>query len=285
MNLIYVPYVLFLAPLAWKETLVIMYRQAALACLIAAAAAGIAGCSSSSSSASGSSSTSGGSSTSVSGSASSSASPAAAGDPLAALSADAIGNKAVADTLAATSVRVTGKGTDSGAPLTFTLTIANKSDCEGSFSEGAKGAFQMILIGKTVWIKPNDTFWKVNGGNDPAVLSILSGKWIKDTTSSSGLGTLSTLCSLSGLFSGLKSQAAGLVKGTTSTVDGQQVLQLKNSGAPGSLYVSDTAMPVMVRLADPESGGGTFDLTGYGAPASITPPPASQTLDGKQYGF
>ncbi|HEY6790644.1 MAG TPA: hypothetical protein VI365_25385 [Trebonia sp.] len=257
-----------------------MTRQAAIACLIAMLAAGAAACSSASSSSSARAS-----SAAPGGSPAASGSTPEGGDPLAALSADAIGNKAVAGTLAASTVHVTGKGSDAGTPLTFSLTIAHSADCDGSFSEGAKGAFQMILIDKTVWMKPDDTFWKVNGGSTPAVLSILSGKWIEDSTSSDGLGSMSTLCSLNGLFGSLKSKATGLVKGTTGTVDGQRTLQLKDGAAAGSLYVSDTATPLMVRISDPGSGGGTFDLTDYGASASITAPPASQTLSGKQYGL
>jgi hypothetical protein len=147
----------------------------------------------------------------------------------------------------------------------------------------------MILIGQTVWVKPDDTFWKVNGGNDQAVLTLLSGKWIKDSTTSSsgsnGLGSLSSLCSLSGMFGGMKGQATGLVKGPVGIVDGQRALLLKASSGSGQLYVSDTAAPVMVRLTDPGANGGSFDLTGYGTPVTITPPPASQTLDGKKLGI
>ncbi|MCW2936934.1 MAG: hypothetical protein JWM19_7896 [Actinomycetia bacterium] len=259
-----------------------MTRQAAIACVIATLAAGAAACSSASSS-----SSAGDSGTAPGGSPSASGGTSAGGDPLAALSADAIGNKAVADTLAAASVHVTGSGSESGTPLKFSLAMTHSGNCDGSFSEGAKGGFQMILIGKTVWMKPNDTFWKANGGSDPAALSILSGKWIKDSTSSDGLGSMSTLYSLNGLFGSLKSQTTGLVKGTTGIVDGQQTLQLKDGAGAGagSLYVSDTATPLMVRISDPGSGGGTFDLTDYGASAAITAPPASQTLNGKQYGL
>jgi hypothetical protein len=257
-----------------------MTRQAAVACLIAVLAAGAAGCSSARSSAS----STGGSGTAPAGSPSASGSTSSGGDPLAALSADAIGDKASADTAAASSVHVTGAGSVAGNPLKLSLAITRSGDCDGSYSEGKQGAFQMILIGKTVWTKPNDAFWKVNGGSDPAVLSIVSGKWIKDSTGSAGLGSMSALCSLRGLFGNLKSKATGLVKGTTGIVDGQRALQLKDSG-DGSVYVSDTATPLMIRISASGSGGATFDLTDYGVSPAITAPPASQTLSGKKYGF
>ena len=258
-----------------------MTRHAAVACLVALVAAGAAGCASSGTS----SASAGSSSKAAGGSPAASGGTSAASDPLAALSADAIGNKASADTFAATSVHVAGTGSDSGTPFSLALTIGRSSDCEGTFSEGAKGSFQLILIGKTVWVKPNDTFWKVNGGTDSSVLSILAGKWIEDSSGGSGLGSLSTMCSLSGMFGSLKSTATDLTKGTTSTVDGQRVLSLTQSGQAGTVYVSDTADPVIVRMAQPGAGGGSVDLTEYGAPFSVTAPPASQTLSGKDYGF
>jgi hypothetical protein len=49
--------------------------------------------------------------------------------------------------------------------------------------------------------------------------------------------------------------------------------------------VSDTAKPVIVRIIDPSADGGTFDFSDYGAVTTVTAPPASQTLDGKKYGF
>jgi hypothetical protein len=33
------------------------------------------------------------------------------------------------------------------------------------------------------------------------------------------------------------------------------------------------------------SSGGRIDFTGYGSPVTLTPPPASETLDGAKYGF
>jgi hypothetical protein len=259
-----------------------MTRHAAVACLVALVAVGAAGCASSGTSPA----TAGSSAKAAGGSPAASGGTPAASDPLAALSADSTENKAVADTFAATSVRIAGTTSDSGTPLSFTLTLRGHSTgCEGTLSEGAKGSFQIIVIGKTVWIKPDNTFWKAAGSSDPSVFSILSGKWLEDSSGSSGLGGMSTMCSLNGLLGAFKTSATGLVKGATSTVDGQRVLQLTQSGQTTSVYVSDTADPVIVRIMQPGANGGSFDLTGYGAPFSVTAPPASETLSGKDYGF
>jgi hypothetical protein len=141
----------------------------------------------------------------------------------------------------------------------------------------------LVMIGKTVWIKPDDAFWKTNGGNDQAVLAILSGKYIKDAAGS-GLGAMSSLCDMSN-WDAHSGQPTGMVKGGKATVDGQPALQIKDSGDSASAFVSDTAKPLVVRVVDPSSTGGTFDFSDYGTVTTLTAPSASQTLDGAKYGF
>jgi hypothetical protein len=201
------------------------------------------------------------------------------------MSADDIATQAWADTKGAASVHVKGSATDSGKPLTFSLTLVKGKGCTGTMSEGTSGSFTIVMVGKTVWIKPDKAFWKANGGSDPATLSIVSGKYVKDTAGT-GLGAMSTLCNLGNwIGSNGSDHAAGMVRGTTATVNGQRSVQLKDSGDTASAFVSDTAKPIIVRIADPSAGGGTFDFSGYGAATTIAAPPASQTLDGKKYGF
>lgn len=249
-------------------------RAAALA---TALAGGLAACSSP-----GSSASSPGSGSAAVGTSTGSA---ASGDPLAGMSADDIATQAWANTKAAVSVHVKGSGTDSGKPLTFALTLVKGKGCTGTMSEGADGSFQIVMIGKTVWIKPDQAFWKANGGSDPATLSIVSGKYIKDAAGT-GLGAMSTLCNLSNWIGGNGGdQATGMVKGTTVTVNGQPSLQLKDSGDSASAFVSVSARPLVLRIVDPSANGGTFDFTDYGTVTTVTAPPASQTLDGKKYGF
>jgi hypothetical protein len=198
----------------------------------------------------------------------------------------AIATKALTDVKAATSVDVAGTVTDSGQTLTFDLTLVSGKGCQGTLTESKTGSFKLIYLGKKVWIMPDQAFYKSNGGNDPATLAILSGKWMEVKAGAGGIGSLSTMCTLSSLLGGFSSDSpSGMIKGATATINGQRAVKLTDTGDPAYVYVSDTATPELTRLYDPSSGGGTIDLTNYNAPASISTPPASKVLDGSKYGF
>jgi hypothetical protein len=114
-----------------------------------------------------------------------------------------------------------------------------------------QGSFVLLKIGKTLWIKPNDAFWKHAAGDAGAALGdLVDGKYIKPSTKDSG----------------------------------QPALQLEDAADSANAYVTVSAQPEFLRLA---SGGseGQLDFTQYNAPLHLSPPPASQVLDGAKYGF
>lgn len=213
----------------------------------------------------------------------------ATANPLADKSATAIITKAFADTSGASSVHFTGTGTDSGQNLSVGITVVRGKGCTGTISESKSGSFQVVYLGKSVWIKPDAKFWKgiAAGGSDAKLgASLLSGKWLKDSAgNTSGLGALVSLCSLSSLFGQATPASDQLVKGTLTTLNGQAVLPVKDVTHQGTAYVTDTANPELLRLTSTGSSSGTFSFSDFGAPATITPPPASEVVDGSKYGF
>ena len=209
------------------------------------------------------------------------ASASTSGSPLSGLSADQIATKAVANLKSASSVHVTGAVTSSGETVGLDLTLVRAQGCTGTMAVTGTGSFQLTAIGSQVWIKPDQQFWK-NEGATAAVLNVVSGKYLK-VTATSRFGSLREFCQPSQLAGSFGSPKAGLVKGTTTTISGQQALQIKQNGSAASLFVSDTAKPQMLRL----SGGsqGTIDFSDYNSPVTLTAPSAADTLDGAKYGF
>ena len=204
----------------------------------------------------------------------------AAGSALAGLSADKIMSKAIDESEAAATVRISGQVTDSGSTIAMNLGIVRGKGCSGTMSVSKEGSFLLLKIDKTLWFKPDNAFWKYVGASSPAELRLVSGK-IPETTSTSGLGAFAALCDVKQLMGG--SSTTGLVKGATTTISGQSALELTDTAHSGTIYVSVSPEPELLRLSAP--GSADLDFTGYGTPVALTPPPASETIDGAKYGF
>jgi hypothetical protein len=207
----------------------------------------------------------------------------ASADPLAELTANQIALKAIADFKASSSVHVAGSVTDSGQAIAMNMTLGTKG-CTGTLGIRGEGSLFVLEIGKTLWVKPDDQFWKSAVGKKvpSAVLPLFEGRYIQTSANDSNWSWLGTLCSPR-QFAGQVSPTHHNVKGKTITISGQPVLQIKDPGGPGSAYVTISARPEILRI----DGGsaGHMDFTGYNAPVTLTPPPADQTIDGAKLGF
>lgn len=204
-------------------------------------------------------------------------------DPLAGLTSKQIAAKAVTSTEHASAVRITGSGQDSGAAITLDLTVLKGKGCQGSFSEANLGTFKLVYNGTTVWLLPDATFYKSQ--HVPAsAAAVLSGKYIEAKATSTGMSSMAQLCSLSGLL-GTVNKNASLKKGVKTTFDGQPVIKITDNTGSGVAYVTDTTTPQILMIDKPGSQGGKLTFAYTGLPTAITPPPASQTVDGSKYGF
>jgi hypothetical protein len=225
-----------------------------------------------------------------SGTAGRAAGAAASADPLAKLSAGQIFNRAVGDLRTTNAVRVTGNVTSSGQYIRLDLTLLGSSRCKGRLSLRGKGSFRLIMIGKTVWIKPDRKFWTTFGGTNSAALHILAGKYLRLSARGNGnsLGSLAALCKparLAGSFGGISSAATAIRQRVT--VAGQPAVRLSARDGKGSdsLEVSDSATPQILRIAGTGSTVADIKFTGYGHTVPLSAPPARQTLSGKRFGL
>ncbi len=233
-----------------------------------------------------------GSSTTSSGGAAPSASSTA--DPLAGLTAAQVGAKTVADAEASSSLTLKGSLTQSGQSYTINLAIKPGQGCMGTIGGGSKGSFKLIVIGKTIYLNPDDAFWKASAGADAtAAIALVNGRYLKVSTSDSNIAPLADLCDVSQLFSSddpsgktTKGPSGKTTKGAVTTLGGTRVLPLKDPD--GSVaYVTDTSKPQLVELVAPKgssAGPGKVTVT-TGAPVTLTPPPASQVIDGSKLGI
>jgi hypothetical protein len=223
----------------------------------------------------------------TSGSAASSGTSASSGpaaDPLAGFSGEQVVSKAVADLKAAPSFSMAGAVTDSSGTYNVNLSYRKAQGCQGTVAQPGKGSFAMIVIGTTAWVKPDDAFWRANAGSQAsAAIALLSGRYLKGSTSNANVASLTKLCDVNSLASSLAS-ATDVAKGPVAIVGGQRVLPLTDKAKGGTLYVTDTNPPRILQLSNTKAGN-SGKLTFSYAPVTLTPPPASQTVDGARLGF
>jgi hypothetical protein len=208
-------------------------------------------------------------------------------DPLAGDTSVWVLRHASANTEAAFAVHLTGTADDSGRTVTFDLSVAGSDGCIGNVSETKLGSFRLIFDGSTVWIKPDDEFWRVAGGiTDPAQLAAVEGKYVTGTSSASSLGQVTTMCQLKTLLKDFASipaaDAKDEIKGQVTRINGQRALKVSETTDSAYVYVTDTAQPKLLQLIDPGSGGASLTFGYPGTPVAITPPPASEIVSGGQ---
>jgi hypothetical protein len=206
-------------------------------------------------------------------------------DPLAGDTSVWVLRHASANTEAAFAVHLTGTADDSGRTVRFDLSVAGSDGCTGNVSETKEGSFQLIFDGSTVWIKPDEEFWRTAAGiSDPAQLAAVKGKYVTGTASASSLGKVTSLCQLKTLLKDFASIPAAAapdeIKGRVTRISGQRALKVSDTKDSAYVYVTDTAQPKLLQLIDPGSGGVNFTFGYPGTPVAITPPPASEIVSG-----
>jgi len=204
--------------------------------------------------------------------------PTASAGPLAGLTAGQILTRAAADLEAASSVHITGSTKFPGQTTAVDLTVGAHG-CTGTIEIAGQGSVLLLGTGGTVWMKPDEQFYQA-AGVSAAELSQLAGKYLRISSSKSGIGAL---CYLGQLATQISGGAGHVVLGQTTTVLGQPALQLNDVKQPGDAYVTAAARPEFLRVGS--GGGGYMDFTDYNAPFTVTPPPAAQTVDGASYNF
>ncbi|HWN60667.1 MAG TPA: hypothetical protein VNO25_08360 [Streptosporangiaceae bacterium] len=209
------------------------------------------------------------------------ASTAPPGNPLAALTARQILTKAIADFKAASSVHVAGSERAAGQTFTMDLTVG-ANGCTGTVGLGGQGSVLLLRIGGTLWMKPDDQFWKSALVAAPADLSAVEGRYVRLSPKGPATSSFGAFCYLSQLAGQVSGGENQLVKGQTATIGGQLALELKDTRQAGSAYVTLSARPEFLQTGDTS---GHVDFTDYNAPLALTAPSASQTVAGSKYGL
>ena len=161
----------------------------------------------------------------------------------------------------ADSVHVVGKSSQGRLTIAVNLSLT---------TSGGRGQisflgfdFEVIRIGNTVYLKGNHAFYKRLGDALGTTLNVPQGTWLKAPASAGPLSQLAGLADLRGELNRLLSTPGSVVKGATTTVNEQKVVELKETTKvyKGSLFVATTGKPypvLLVKSGGRETGRTTF---------------------------
>lgn len=205
-------------------------------------------------------------------------------NPFGGLSADQIAAKAVAATKSARSIRIAGKVTGDGELLTVDFAVDSKGSCTGKI--GMKGGnAELRQVGKVMYIKGDEKFWTASvGAQADGITELLKGRWMKVPQGAST--NVAGVCDLKAMIADLgkdTSELRGMTKGPDAVVGGKPVATLvkkKPGGETLTMYVAKEGAPYLLKVV--RTGGaepGALTFSDYNKPVKAVAPPPDQVVD------
>lgn len=214
---------------------------------------------------------------------------ASSGNGIASKSASEIVTIAAGNTQRASSFTLNGQVTQGST--TINLINLSLSDSASQGSIAIRGAqLQLRKVNNTIYMNGSSTFWTRYAGSTAAQL--LGGRWFYGSASSlsssnfSSLAGLMTPKSLTANFA-KPGTLNNVRKGSTSAIAGQKVISVSGrgkSGGGGTLYVSTTGKPYIVRIvATQTTSRGSLTFTNYDKPVNVHVPPNAISIANLQH--
>jgi hypothetical protein len=183
---------------------------------------------------------------------------------------------------AATSFHMVGNAMDdSGKPIQFDIHFGEHQVAGSIVQEGQK--IELINPGgQWVYFRAPDSLWQQQGG--AAAVALFHGKWVKvaadDQRFTSLTGSFDKDAFVNEMMSNSGSSSdSDLRKVGPATVNGAAATKYRSDSDHTELYLAANGAPVILKIVDPSSDGGSLTFSEYGKANSVTPPPDSQTVD------
>lgn len=215
-------------------------------------------------------------STSGGGGSSSGSSASASDNGIAALPASEILQEATAAALAQSSVHAVGASTDATQSVSLDLTLAKAGDGKGTLKLG-KGVVDIISTGGSVYLRGDQAFWE--SAATAAVAKLIGDKWLKAPADSSSFKDLASMANFSESLGSLLKPEGTPTKGEQKVIDGTPAIGLVDGKS--TLWIATVGEPLPLKVDGSGKGDATFE---WGVDATVTAPPADQTIDLSQLG-
>ncbi|MFF5261809.1 hypothetical protein ACFY4C_22965 [Actinomadura viridis] len=176
-------------------------------------------------------------------------------------------------TASAESVRMHGRFKEGGEEYALDFRFAGRTKSTGRFEQGNQHV-DLTRIGKAVYLKGNDAFWKDVGGK--GAVQLFSGKSIKTTATNADFADLAAFTDRRGLLAELLKVKGGWDKGKTGTVGGTPTVALV--GPDGEqVHVATQGEPYLLLL----DGGpaNRLEFSAFNERVDVQAPPPGTVVD------
>jgi hypothetical protein len=181
----------------------------------------------------------------------------------------------------ASSVHVTGSIVNAGATIALDMELLKGTGGRGRLSQNGL-SFELVAIDGSIYIKGSPAFYRHFAGG--AAAQLLQGKWLKAPANTGSFASLGSLTDLRKLLDSTLSSHGSLAKGSTSTIEGQEAIGVKDQTRGGVLYVATTGKPYPLEITKNGSGGGKVTFTSWNTPVTVKAPANAVDLGQLQTG-
>jgi hypothetical protein len=192
------------------------------------------------------------------------------GNGVASRSAPEILAASIAAADSAASVHVAGRSAQGQLALTLETDLATNGGHARVSVLGA--AYELIRLGNILYLKGNSAFdTRVDSATG---LHVPKGVWLRARAHSGPTAQLASFTDLSGELRRLLSNAYRITKGAATTVNGQRVIELKETGRlfSGSLYIAATGTPYPIELVKRGRETEHTTFSRWNVPVTLTAP-------------
>lgn len=181
------------------------------------------------------------------------------------------------------SMRIDGFITDGGQEISVDMAVTTAGDCEGTMGI-AEGEAQVISVGGTTYMKPDEAFWRTFGGSAAEMIIELVGDSWAIMPGDEGMAGF---CDLDRLLEDLDAAGEGdddpaEVLGVEE-VDGRRAVRLAgetDSGDPVTVWIAIEAPHHIVKMEVTQGDEpGTITFSDFDEDFGIEAPPEDEVVD------
>jgi hypothetical protein len=181
----------------------------------------------------------------------------------------------------AATVHVAGSILSAGKPISLNMELVSHKGGEGRLTFGDLD-LELVDVDRVAYAKGNAAFYEHFAGAPAARL--LQGKWLKGSAVHGALAPLASIAELGTVIDAALAGHGALSRVPTTTVDGREVVGVRDRTGGGTLYVASTGTPYPVAIVKAGARAGEIVFDRWNKPVSLDAPADAVSVEQLQGG-